>query len=1597
MQRKLLVLVWLLFVVAFSPFVFAVVPEQISLVGCELQSSSVSCNQVLNVSCLASVNYGSAIVTDVRMYVNNKEVSASRVSGSSTNGTWVGQYTVSSSDTGKPIVLNGAFIRASGSTSTGVSTCYTNSATQLDQNSCFISFGSVTSAVNSCVCSYSTVASATTINNSVVYTRTPSAGCLDTAVVQFEEFKDFCDPGWTVQYSGCIVSNPSVNPFVGVQTKSYYSSNPSCCLQTQSAAGYVWYNHNTGSDCVEPIDHGQVVSCSIDSWMQFQGDVLNSGFSSASSFNSADYVRHTILGSSVFQPLVYDVNGDGFPELIVFSNSSMSIWRFEGGSYSLIEQQLFSYGITGQPALWGVTVVGDDVVVEQFVKNNGRPLLLVPHRQSVNGSRLGIYSFSSGGQINVHSLQLFDYDLSGVSCYLDVCYFMEVDDVGLTHTYGYYVYPDSTVLAGPVVLSSTAVDGYPASNFTALQDVLGVPGGVPVVFPVKVAGQFSRANSFVLWPMYRYDSGFDYFHGFVKVTDGFTGHLGVSRLMPVSNVQSGLWSQISYSFSGGLVVDDYVAYVSYSEVFNTSNGVKQSLGVYAFPLKVSFTDYVAPSSQSFNPKTVWQGSFSSSSEGLSNVVLSGGSPVVVGSVQSSSELSSSSFNPPVLLSQTLSGALLSEGTFVSSSDLQMYTSTLDGQYVYMSKGGVWKGIRQFDGVVVDSATLSGSKSVNSLFYDQSSDILYVGAGVTGNNLFPALYGYDVSARTSKILMTDLNVCAMVVNSNTNPSVTCVDPSFVRLQGVYDGRLYWVDDQWGSSIVTTSRMRSIPVGVTTSSCVNVSSCSSAGLLYSTPSDVITVSGLSLIANNSVEVAFSFVGDTLNVSDFALFTGSREQYLFGLENTFAGSGADAYGGSTNNLGLRTISLFNHDLNSPRWISTTGNKVKVSSWDPFVYSQPVATCGADFYPVFYNSDRHILGITTNPNKMFVRPGDGLLVPQFAYCDFSDEAVPKVVAYHGTPVPWVGNVSSGAVSVNPPRVVSSNNLYDGSGSYSLVIAGCWHDEVGTCAGDDGSQSGLIVQVWSLDRFREPAVDSAGAFSFAVGLSYNSLVGLVDSSFVVSGFSPVAYASVADWYGSGYDSVVVPSGVYSFNNLSFRSFNVGSSQLNEFVLPFDQNNDGVLDLFADLGQSFSHVYISNPIVSSLQSGPLELKNLRCQVLPGSGRVAVQVFATAPDPSRVAVSIDSGSGFVSRSVSSSGEYFVQYSSSGSKRIRVMVRSTVDGSSDTKSCDVVVSLPSAKELSCSMGVDGEFSYTSSIVNHGWSVVRGSSSRLLPSSGILMTQFGDSIQYPLSGCLYDSITVEARLQNSQRAIFAIVGSDPSNVFAFRFDERTGTLYNQDGVVLKSLSSFIQMNDVRFVIARSSGTVSFYFGDELLFTQSLGSFNLASVVLENAMFVDYVRLTSSGDIVFDDSGVNYSVVLTGNVDSLRSCVDVSAHSSRVSRLSYSDVSAYCSSLSKGYCSVLELQAIANSYGDCSKQTYNYCVYEEYPRVMGLPRDSSSYQGGTFCSGLLVTYGTYSTIVSPFVSQLWGVLTSNILVFLLIVFVVVVIVPLIIHSRRR
>lgn len=1564
--------------------------------------SNLECSDTLTATCDIAVDYTVPVsgqdetITDVTYCLNDGTCQAGSLSsGTYTNGTWTTSFDVDYRfDDRTSLELNLVRVQAS----SGTQCAFSKKPTDNDEAQCYGQFDSPYKVTNTCSCDVEVTFSDVDINNVGTYTRTPSAGCYDTTPSTFKYFADYCDPDWTPSYGACN-ANFASSSLSGNASKDYAAGDGGiCCADTSSGAGYVWYNHNSGSDCVAPVDQGSVVSCTMDAWTQWGRDSSTSfGGRGAGNFGAEGVESTTILGDSKYQALVFDIDQDGYAEAIVAEDTKIRVYSLP----DLTPEAQYTFtGVTGQPALMGYNSwysssgVAEEWFAPRVIAGNS-PLIVVP--VSDGGSYYLEALQYSGGSLSLYgqtSAQTSPF--GGVTCFESRCYsyveddqMMWFDPVAATEDY------KASDLDTAVTCGSTNCT-WTTSSFSYQN------GWVPTVIPNS-----DTDNIAVLFPRWLDNGGSPLFNGLWADEDlvaKATFEVDPALARSDCGASEGNCSRFSspniktvgnpvYIADGKPALNSLVLAFEENTTYYGINRTWMYIAEVGKDYTHGHLDFFLGQALSSSMNLLWVGELQDDTEGMSNVVAVRDGYVAEIDVLSPSDIggATSPFSDPDFYHSyapaSFSGSYQAQHVVTDDGSVLAYSPT--GQSIVF--------VRTSDDTVLSTVTIATDYRGNNgflggvhlddttkrLYFDVNYDTISANAlenvrmgCITFNNLIAIDYCYNAGLPSNKwnpYLATD------------NASGISEFGTFYGIQGdqlyvAYDCRSFdcgaGLYDKEGMAVMETSPLNDslrtqLQPNWTASGNTNIQT------------DLLTDRASPFIPVQDGIVWYDTDNDLMLTNDHVVIGWS--------DGTSGGSATEEAPLPSQISGL----AFNFDYASPKYVNTAGQLVTITSWSPFSTTTSSGQC-ADFIPVYWNAQSHVVGIVTNTPVTY----NG---PQWGYCDLTNPSSPQVDilpnAAGSAPNDALPYISSSCASTcdwtfyDTWRVWETSNQHDGDEADTY-----WFTISGTAAGNE-------VQMWKLDGERQTTTTQT-QFSKLYKMSTNYLSNQLQLTTL---FHQASYIAVADANGNTRLDVFTPDGYYDMTSLQYYFQNgltdfFGDDTVYEWNQPVDANSDGTVDMLTLIPVSgLIKVHTSVPEVSSVTAGSVEVRNLICNAMDdGTATVRFGVAAPNPDDVEVYINKDDGTGEQYYATAVDGLYNLVYQEDGTYDVSIRIVDFQDSTQDTATCQFDIT---GTDGMCSMGAAGEFDFPESLRDRGWSVM--SDNPTYPSGGRVTVSSGLA-EYDLgTSCNYDTVTVTFGILPDTGSAWAISdqiqsGTSTSGVaYGMQFDNTDHTIQDQDGNVIGSYATSTAVHEAQFVFDQGSHEVRYYYDGSILETKTLvDGYVFRYAGLYPTVTADYVRVEVSGSQFTRIAQPVVDTVATGGTESyLDQCADsaIKDSSDLDVRKSYPNVGRYCQSTDDARCSYKELQLIDQRYGNCAKEAYNYCIYVTYPYENDIGVGDASTQAGTVCATMLGVGGFVNNIAGPSVIGIYSVLTSNVVSGLLIFLAVIIVVPLFIFAKRR
>jgi len=1528
---------WVVIAVLVLPFSLAE-PMQTIALNCGFSSATtLTCGSTLTLLCnvtttLANGQPSPAAITTVVAQINGEQETMSLYAGTAYNGTWRVQKTVGASYAHESVVkLEGVTVMDKSAFS-----CF--SATDgADGIGCPLTNG-IIQVANDCACAYVESFGPVTPDNRRSLTKTLEAGCSGVSGAPEYVWADYCDPGWVPQYSACTGAwGVGVANMSGTMTKTYTSTNPTCCSATRaSGAGVGDVNHEGGSDCNPPIDGNGAATfqCQQEVWPSYQLTTYATGNNRRSEgFREDSYTTYSSNVVQGTQPLMWDFDRDGREEIIVVDDNSKYVRMY---SHKMqLESQVFVSGLmsAGQSALWGINdfsgtsaASGYDVAASVEV-GTSNPKIIVPMMVG-SSAQVRVYNVSvSGGvgtlvELVANRRTYGSVDISGVNCLLghaygkpDSCYVMTSDGVG-------YQFEPDDVQAND---RSQGLFGYFSGGSWVVNSYQKVfnRNMVPMFIGGAVTNEYPPV--YVVW--WVYDRSF--FVGFDQKTQVqlivTQSNMTPNRafLLRSPDVNAGV-EQSFYSWNPTVVrratenesLSQVLDYIMLSTKQTTSSN-NTYFSVFSVPylLSSSFVENLVMSEP--QRKVVWQGD-EVANDCLSNVVQAecNGDGVQYGGLMynvlddNQVGLGLSSFDAP-----SIGGVVANSNT-----NFTQVFFTGDKQYAVLIVGASYGATstisfrRVSDGAIIWSQSVGGFQSgMGAATFDAENDVLYYvyrfdNAGPSGWNLRAVAFVNRASPAVYTIAGRGLSF------SNTAPNSIILTEEYVAANEYFGGLYFHF----------TSR-RTIP---------NVSmTVFSTGLGF----------GSYGVSNNAMdETGIAMLGSamTLDIDNFLETSG--------VNATLYGTGG--------------YSVSNRQVASPKFLVSNNRKLVVTSLNPFTYYVTATGCPSYFSPLFYGSDRYIFGMITDT----LHGG-----PRYGWCDFSDEISPVIGGVYGllttnysdatqrlSATEYIVTGSSTNVAPNNPRFVNFDETQEAPGESvqgSNARALCIDPVLGV------AREAIIPQSVGCGPLTAVDVDADGTDEL---LSMGGIENMGTNEWMVT---------------------------FRQNRLFYNT---------SWVLPVDIDGNYRTDLlYVSPSEQVIKMLVSNIGLESVAIGDPVLSTLNCVVRNGSNVVTVQVAGTMPNPEATTISLTSSDGrSLTFSRAEGPNIDVSFASSGTYSIVAKLVQAYPSyvETATKSCSVNIVLPEVGK--CSLEADGEFNYVDFLSNHGWT---GTGSSKIPSAGFITLVPSDSVSYAVDQCNeYSVVTVRERLYADSLSKLTLKDVDGKVIAGFLVDLGTVYTLAGNPVVSVTPGAAIVV-DIELDAATNKvnwyvdGVVKSSV-DQVFST--LGSVSITGPGAVD--YVRILKSgVSVGGVVEGDLGTEGAVqCLKGDYSVLADCdAELRNDPSADVRRSYPTLARYCASNGLTGCRYGELQCVVAYNQQCWKEAYNYCVRVGYGLEEGTIYSESNLEGGTVCTAVLGMSSGFNSIVKPTVKVGWAVLTSNAVVALVLLLVLIVIGGFVVKQRGR
>lgn len=1626
---KLGILAFSIVIALASIFGAAAVVQTVSITACTLDTTTYACSATVYATCQVLTSWDNTVITSAQFSINDYSAQATRIAGVAANGTWRASFTNDQRFADVPLEIT----RVAAITSSGYP-CSSNGEDR-DVDGCYVRMGSNVTATNSCSCQIIRTEGATNIDNTRQVTLTPSAGCSDQTPTTYVEFADYCDPNWVSQQSVCApTASTTDDPFVGTTTKTYTVGNPSCCTLTSSAAGNKWYNHNTGSDCSPPIDYNTEAVCTLQPVTQGQIDVQNTAKATVTKAATAFSVRSAGLDTNPWQALAYDFDVDGSQEIVTIQPGASSFLRLYSSSMSLLATGSAFNVSTGQPAIAGITKYSNGTT--SF--SNYTEKILVPATSLSGSPRSKVYVYTTSGSSLVLNDTIDGQTNSGIGsvlCVEDECYFADLGSTGTAYRYylnglGEFAFPP---LNGLFLLNGTyqgpLVDGALYYNMR-----------VQNLKPVLVKAQTNIQDDLVVF--------------FSKHNVNLTGTItqrGVAMVTIGGDVVGTHTLENQVSGASTLTLRNAVVlgrnvYVPYEELIGTT----LELGVFVINIQDTSSNYISNPGRLSTKVLYWSGDFSTSDEGISNAAgISSSTGVVQVFTRTPSDSLAETeemFPPTTDLAQgsasSLSGTTLAGTYGVQGVRQFVHTSGNYMQFGYLEAAPTFPACN-FRGF----SLLNGGTSVSATIAPLS--------GCGGSSAFRVVPGIiDAAQNRHCVIRTYSGIDSMFCYSYSNPT----SPSLYSSTSAVDfleGDITNGASQYGAfavdgRIMLGSRITSAPVRIYDMRAANVVT-SAIHLMNFTLGNSASPAHTELAAYDSASDVYMngqfYLSKYGEVLDFATgVTPIGYGYRPVTTTSVNYSGGVLPGGGVSGA------AFNWNWNGPRYIGVDGIKYTISSFSPLATTATVQSCSGrnvtgkswgnrTFIPLYYNSEDHILGLIYSQGVSqsdFPNPATGAYGtrtmdgPVLGYCDFSTESAPTLHSYDVEVNGQMSLAFSGLIPNIGLNRLPAISIYENDGAgdgegftLSMMKVSRTTNRIScTDIGATWSCTLLDTGIDACGSYGPAEVNNECGISFSFDETRTAPTNVTGSStetivFDAAGNKARSYSApfvkrsmigVADATGDGSVDVINSYGVFDFTNTNYTNY-FGNTNAGQSVVPLDQNGDGAVDVLITGTGIGTALYTATSTANAILTGPLEIKNLRCTVVPGTASANIQVAASVPNPSALVVRIDPGDGrgSITQLTSLTGTYLLAYAKAGTYTVTAQVYdSTSPFSTDTSTCQIEI--PAVVGLSltdCSIGSSGEFDYSDSVLDKGWSLAYGPTGTnrqsLIPSSGKLNMLNRVSLEYPLTSCNYQTFTSEAKLIPFN-SVFEIKGDDGAVAIRMAYSETGPSLiYDEAGQQIGTYT----WNGETYVTAginidALSGQVYYYLNGQQLAIKNKFLTPTAVKLTDQGLY-DYVRTSVSGTKLATAT-INPDIKdLDGDATFLTQCdadgngeADVEEQEGLEARRSYPSVGQYCGSTTDGRCSFAELGLASGRYPDCTKEVYNYCVYESFRYETGSAA-GGGITGGTSCTALLLTSAGIGNIAVPTAKIGWSLFLDNMMWILAALAMIILVMILTSIGRRK
>ncbi len=1559
MMRYLKVLIVLFMLIISTTMAQAVLVNYIDIDNCVWDMGSADCGDVAQASCdLTSLLTGGGVsnldITSVKFTIAGVAHTATLDSGSAVNGTWVVDYEITTGMASTLTIEEVAVIEESGGS------CL---ATQVVKSppGCLWTISGNLNLGNVCSCTYAESAGSLLPTNRREFLRTPSAGCGDVETTVFYEWVDYCDPEWTPVYTECIGAwNASGSP-TGTTFKSYSSANPACCAATADGAGYIDYNHGGGSDCVPPPDGSSPANefqCALGAWPKYQDEMSALGGDSRDSgLLYDDLTEYSRSNQVLHQPVVFDMDRDGFDEIVVYDNASGEL-RMYGFDMQLESAVVVGVNYTvSQIALAGVDDYGSTQAsfasgyqLSAFVASGGSPKVVVPVFDGVD-AYVRTYEVVAG------SLTLDNTDIypsvggiSGVACMVDTvsstdCYFVTGDG----RQWRYNIEGDT---------SYPSTYKFPFWLTAWFENTVGTTIDafmVPTIY-IDQTGQDRIAWWWVnnaTWDAF--SSSKILYHGVITDED----LIAVSSFRVITpgigsyanNEDVQLWNPVAMNWgnfnTGQIVFTGAFPYFASGDKMIVVAGMltpgSQDSNVDVTAKNVWHGDKEDGDCVS-NPVSVACGDSSANYVGMQyNVVnrafgaASGGNDPALLFGRTMESFENCTIRPTDCVNYELRGAWAIDEQYQIILSYQQYTASY--YYLYDSYADNMR-------VIFSDSAGSMNGGHSDLYFDPETEYLWVINSYSQSCGFPCTnrrQNLDVYDLTDKFAFAHIYSEQQSCSSN-GPS--CWDRF---------GKIMPVDDymMWGRRAFD----RDNPA---------------LGSIASLPSDRYGSYG------QHTEIAYDVNDDRMYVEPAGGGIGIFEGFAAELDG----------GANATEIALdRDQIVFNFDSGDPRFITrvTSGAKmVRQTSPGSGTWVTTTTGCGFDFNALYYKSDNYIVGIVYDPYA-----SGGINVESYmAVCDFSDQGNPTVTRFDLA-------MDDGSSGYGRYYTVYDDKDGNGAGFVAFMFPGY----------TAGVPDGEYLTLFSYDDGHAASVP-ASLYGKAVCIDpRNGVVGRSTGIPAGAICGPITRAYVND---DAYHDLVGIGGIASPATYEWlTTFNPSHAyEPMSWAMAMDLDGNLVTDMLQmRTPQSTLKAMISNVALESVAIGDPSLDSLNCIQRDESNVVVVQVVGKMPNPELTVIVLnypECGSGSCTSGVDheyprADGPTFdIPFEVPGTHTITGYFRQKYPEvlTSNKESCTVEITQTATGLQVCSLGNDGEFNYDSTLADHSW---YGTGSSAQPTEGYVELAAGREVTYDVPGCISSFTTIEQRVNLNHGTRFEVLDGQGRTLIGY---------FSNDGQLLSVTGENLAEHDpnswyiMSIEIDPSTSLMTIKMNGDAIYSVD-GSAIVGSVKMIHTGKVDYVRVSGQGlpdgegGIVGDADGDGIVDPGEGEVTaegdwlileqcnaSIRDDPDIGV------RNSYVTLAEYCLTVKGGSCDYSDLQKVIQVNGDCTKEAMNYCVKVTHPlKLKGVGSDSAIIEGGTVCAANLGVSALFTKIGTPIGGIVWTVFTSNWQTILLIALVAVLI----------